>query len=68
VESWDTLKTAETLLPKDRFFRIGKSAIVNLLAIKVVDGDTVQVGDAVLSIGRARKKDFWAALQAALGR
>ncbi len=68
VESWDTLKTAETLLPKDRFFRIGKSAIVNLLAIKVVDGDTVQVGDTVLSIGRAKKKDFWAALQAALGR
>lgn len=68
VESWDTLKTAETLLPKDRFFRIGKSAIVNLLAIKVVDGDTVQVGGTVLSIGRAKKKDFWAALQAALGR
>ncbi len=68
VESWDTLKTAETVLSAERFFRIGKSAIVNLYAVKVVDGDRVRVGDTTLSVGRGRKKDFWTALQNALER
>ncbi len=67
VESWDTLKTAETLLPKERFFRIGKSVIVNLYTVKVVDGDTVRVGEATFPISRAHKRDFWAALQTTIG-
>ncbi len=67
-ESWDTLKSAEALLPRERFFRIHKSVIVNLLYITIADGDTVRIGDTVFSVSRSRKKDFFAALQAALGR
>ncbi len=67
-ESWDTLKSAESSLSKERFFRTGKSTLVNLMHVSVVAGDKIRIGDAEFTVSRNRKKDFFSALLRALGR
>ncbi|HSH66304.1 MAG TPA: LytTR family transcriptional regulator DNA-binding domain-containing protein [Bacteroidia bacterium] len=48
-----TLKNAEEQLPKERFFRIHKSYIINLHEITKIDSSMVVVGKTALPIGRA---------------
>ena len=57
-ETYGVLKTVEESLPKDQFFRLGSSHIVNLRQIQKVDSQSVLVGGKELPLSRLRKKEF----------
>lgn len=53
------LKTIHEKLPKDRFFRISKSYIVNEIAIESFDTQNVYLKDLHLPIGKVYLDDFF---------
>lgn len=54
----ESLTDVEEKLRKYGFLRCKSSFLVNLRAIKKVTGNDVEVGDAVIPIGRTKKKEF----------
>lgn len=54
----ESLSEVETKLGEYGFLRCKSSFLVNIHAIKRIVGNEIEVGDAVLSIGRTKKKEF----------
>ncbi|MCK9208980.1 MAG: LytTR family DNA-binding domain-containing protein [Salinivirgaceae bacterium] len=52
----DTLKNLEQLLPKNHFIRVHKSYIVNLNYVKASFGNTIEINDKQIPVGRAYKE------------
>ncbi|HAZ04830.1 MAG TPA: DNA-binding response regulator [Marinilabiliales bacterium] len=52
----DTLKNLEQLLPKNHFVRVHKSYIVNLNYVKASFGNTIEINDKQIPVGRAYKE------------
>jgi DNA-binding LytR/AlgR family response regulator len=50
-----TMKSAENKLNRDNFVRIHRSYIIRLEKIKVIEDETVSIGDVVLPISRGQK-------------
>lgn len=46
-----TLKTLETLLPRDQFIRVHKSYIVSINQIEMLDGNRIEIADQKIPIG-----------------
>lgn len=67
VETWGSMKAAEAELP-ECFARCNVSMLVNLERVSGIDGAEVTVGGVRLPISRHRKKDFIAALIAAVSK
>lgn len=61
-KAYGVLKDVETVLPKERFFRVGGSYIVNLAHVTALSGMTVIVDSQEIPISRARKKELVAEL------
>ncbi len=62
VEATGSMAKLEEVLPADAFARPSNSFIVHLKFVRGVMGNDVQVGDQLIPISRARKKDFMVAL------
>lgn len=58
IISLQRLKTLEEQLPADKFIRIHNSYIVALDAIKMIQKNEVQVGNALLPVGDTYRKAF----------
>ncbi len=56
--SYQTIKGMVEALPESKFVRIHKSYIVNLDHVKVVEGNTVQCGEHLLTVSRNYRKEF----------
>lgn len=54
----ESLTDVEEKLQKYGFLRCKSSYLVNLRSIKKVTGNDIEVGDAVIPIGRTKKKEF----------
>lgn len=59
---YGTLKNLEEKLPPDRFSRCSSSYLVNLRYVDRIEEYQVYVGNDILPISRARKKEFMQAL------
>ena len=53
--SYNTMKKVESELPESKFFRIHRSYLVRLDKIKNIEQLSVEIGDAVLPIGKSYK-------------
>lgn len=62
VEAGGSLRNLEEILPAERFVRCSNSYLVNLRYVDCVEDFNVHIGDEVLPISRAKKKEFLAAL------
>jgi len=49
-------KLEENLLPKDKFIRVHKSYIININRAKVIEGNTISIGDKKIPIGASYKE------------
>jgi len=67
LDMWSTLGEVEKKLPNPPFFRLSSSCIINLSYVKGIKGYDVDVGGAVLRVGRSKKKELLAALAEFLG-
>lgn len=56
--SSSSMKDVEKELPTDQFFRIHRSYIVRIDAIRNIEQNNLEIGDAALPIGQRRKKDL----------
>ena len=56
------LKTVEEVLPKDCFFRLGSSHIVNLRQIDQVNSSSIVIEGKEIPVSRLKKKEFMEAL------
>ena len=63
-----TLDKAESALPKDSFARCNYSYLVNLMHVKSVDANSVDVSGVSLAVSRNKKKEFLSALANYLGK
>ena len=55
---YSSLKAIEDSLPKDRFLRIHKSYLVALKHIEIIENNQVHLGNHVLPVSRANKKNM----------
>ncbi len=55
---YQTMQSLEETLPRDQFFRIHRSYIVAIRHIRSIEGNSVQVQDAVLPVSRYVKDAF----------
>lgn len=53
-----TLKELLTILPGDQFCRVHRSYVVSLSKIKFLEGNQIQIRDALIPIGKSYKDDF----------
>jgi DNA-binding LytR/AlgR family response regulator len=53
-----TMKAMEEVLPKNTFFRVHKSYIVNMEAITAIFGNTIEIGKTEIAIGSNYRADF----------
>lgn len=67
VTTIDSMKNIEAKLPKERFFRISNSVIINYQHIDEVQRNDVIMKDVVIKVSRARKKEFQESYAAYLG-
>jgi DNA-binding LytR/AlgR family response regulator len=58
VVSLQRLKTLEEQLPAQRFMRVHNSFIISLDAIRTIQKDKVQIGEAWIPIGDTYRKEF----------
>jgi two-component system LytT family response regulator len=57
-----TMKSFEETLPKDRFFRLHKSYLINLDKIDRYNSKFVEIGKEQIPVSRIKKADFYEAL------
>lgn len=62
LESWGKLSEVEEELTPYHFVRCSSSCLVNLRHVVSVDGNTVKVGDASITVSIRRRKAFLAAV------
>lgn len=55
VVTLQTMKSLETKLPSDIFMRVHRSFIVNLSNISIIEGNTVQIEQKIIPIGKNYK-------------
>lgn len=55
---WGNLKEYEQKLSRICFCRCNTCYLVNLKFVRCIQGDSVQVGDAILPISRSKRKEF----------
>ncbi|MCD8293964.1 MAG: LytTR family DNA-binding domain-containing protein [Clostridia bacterium] len=67
IEVYSTIKGIEESLPDKAFVRVSNAYIANMRHVDFVDKDGVHVGDAVLTLSRAKRKDFMEQLAAYCG-
>lgn len=65
---YGTLKSAESDLNTNLFVRCNNCYLVNLNFVQGIDGFNLTVGDEILQISRAKRKDFISQLNDYLGR
>ncbi len=58
IEVYTTIKSIEETLPDKIFVRCSNAYIVNLRHVDFVDKSGVHIGDAVLTLSRAKRKEF----------
>ncbi|MCD8307227.1 MAG: LytTR family DNA-binding domain-containing protein [Clostridia bacterium] len=58
IEVYSTIKSIEESLPGKVFVRCSNAYIVNMRHVDFVGKDGVHVGDAVLTLSRAKRKEF----------
>ena len=61
-KAYGVLKDVEAVLPREQFFRVGGSYIVNLRHVMAINGMTVIVDGREIPISRVRKKELVAEL------
>jgi len=59
IVTYQALRELETQLPQPPFYRVHKSYIVSLEKIKMIDGNTLYIGDQSIPIGDTYKEDFF---------
>lgn len=57
VTALATFRDLEKELPKEKFIRIHKSFIVSIKKIDALEGNTVEIADNSLPVGKSYKKD-----------
>lgn len=60
---YHSLKNLMTVLPRDQFLQIHRSYIVNFNRVNMIEGNTVQVDDISLSIGKNFREEFLAKIK-----
>jgi DNA-binding LytR/AlgR family response regulator len=58
IVTYQTLRDLETTLPKPPFYRVHKSYIISVDKIRMVDGNTVYIGDQSIPIGETYRDSF----------
>jgi DNA-binding LytR/AlgR family response regulator len=58
IVTYQTLRDLETTLPKPPFYRVHKSYIISVDKIRMVDGNTVYIGDQSIPIGETYRDGF----------
>ena len=59
IVTYQALRELETQLPQPPFYRVHKSYIISLEKIKMIDGNTLYIGDQSIPIGDTYKEDFF---------
>lgn len=63
IVSLESLKSLEeSILPPDRFLRVHKSFIVNINKVKIIESNSLQIGDKKIPIGASYKEKVLKAL------
>ncbi|SHM58313.1 LytR/AlgR family response regulator transcription factor [Mucilaginibacter sp. OK098] len=58
IVTYQSLRDLETTLPKPPFYRVHKSYIISVDKIRMVDGNTVYIGDQSIPIGETYRDGF----------
>ncbi len=58
IITYQTLKSIETQLPKNKFIRVQRSFIVAIEKINAIEGDKLIIADQSISLSRAIKKEI----------
>lgn len=64
VVTYQTLKDLARQLPQPPFMRVHKSFVVALDKIKLIDGNTVYIGDAAIPLGETYREGFFQLIRA----
>lgn len=56
--TYQTLRELETTLPQPPFYRVHKSYIISIDRIRMVDGNTVYIGEQSIPIGETYRDEF----------
>ncbi|KLT66504.1 LytTR family DNA-binding domain-containing protein [Pedobacter sp. BMA] len=59
IITYQALRELENDLPKPPFYRVHKSYIISLDKIKMVDGNTLYIGDQSIPVGETYKEEFF---------
>lgn len=59
IITYQSLRDLEVNLPSPPFFRVHKSYIISTTNIKMIDGNTVYIGDQLIPIGETYKEQFF---------
>ncbi|MBC7417842.1 MAG: response regulator transcription factor [Pedobacter sp.] len=60
---YQTLRALENQLPHPPFYRVHKSYIVSLEHVKMVEGNSIQIGDQFIPISETYREDFFKVLK-----
>ena len=58
IVTYQTLRDLETTLPKPPFYRVHKSYIISVDQIRMVDGNTIYIGEQSIPIGETYRDGF----------
>lgn len=59
IVTYQSLRELEVELPKPPFYRVHKSYIISIEKIKMVDGNTLYIGEQAIPIGDTYKDEFF---------
>lgn len=60
---YQTLRDLENQLPNPPFYRVHKSYIISINHIKIVEGNSIQIGDKFIPISETYREDFFKILK-----
>ena len=60
---YQTLRDLENQLPNPPFYRVHKSYIISINHIKIVEGNSIQIGDMFIPISETYREDFFKILK-----